>query len=64
MPEEVVSEIQAVNIGYWEQLKHKYAGMVLLGLSTRGAYGKEMDLAAYCHDIATALVEKMKEDQA
>lgn len=51
--EEVVSEIQTVNIGYWEKLKHKYAGMVLLGLSTRGAYGKEKDLAAYCHDIAT-----------
>lgn len=30
--EEVVSEIQAVNIGYWEQLKHKYAGMVLQGI--------------------------------
>ena len=45
---------------YWTKLEHQYAGMVLLGLSTRGAYGKEEIIADYCYDTAHALVEKMK----
>ena len=48
---------------YWTRLEHQYAGMVLLGLSTRGAYGKEETIADYCYDTAHALVEKMKEER-
>lgn len=48
---------------YWTKLEHQYAGMVLLGLSTRGAYGKEEIIADYCYDTAHALVEKLKEKE-
>lgn len=48
---------------YWTRLEHTYAGMVLLGLSTRGAYGKEEIIADYCYDTAHALVEKLKEKE-
>lgn len=50
-------------VDYWTRLEHQYAGMVLLGLSTRGAYGNEENIADYCYDTAHALVEKYKKEK-
>lgn len=62
--EEVVSDIQAVNIGYWEKLKHQYAGMAMQGLLTHHGASVNPDWVveeaeAYAH----ALVEKLKEER-
>ena len=61
--EEVVSDIQAANIEYWEKLKHQYAGMAMQGMlaSSPGSNMSDDDIAYFAVKFATALVEKLKE---
>ena len=67
--EEVVSKIQAVNIGYWEKLEHQFAGMAMQGilsnpeseLDYKGDETLPQALAGCAAKVAHALVEKMKE---
>lgn len=67
--EKVVSEIQTVNIGYWEQLKHQAAIAAMQGLVTRGeVLGSSVqeiarDIAEISCEVAHALVEKLKEKE-
>ena len=67
--EKVVSEIQTVNIGYWEQLKHQYAGMAIQGIlsnANHALWDRENNaegIAKSASAIAHALVEKMKEER-
>ena len=51
--------------GYWEKLKHQYAGMAMQGLITRNGYVNytEEEMAKWCLDVAHALVEKLKEKE-
>ena len=63
--EEVVSEIQTVNIGYWEQLKHQAAIAAMQGLCVNSEWNDctwEV-MAEDAIDAAHALVEKMKEER-
>lgn len=50
---------------YWEKLKHQYAGMAMQALITRIGYNHytEGDMKEWCVDVATALVEKLKEEK-
>ena len=49
---------------YWEKLKHQYAGMAMQGIMANSLFmpydGKE--IANISNDIATALVEKLKNE--
>lgn len=49
-------------VGYWERLKHQYAGMAMQGMMahTNIDYDEIVDL---CVEFAHALVEKMKEKE-
>ena len=50
---------------YWEKLKHQYAGMAMQGIMANSLFmpydGKE--IANISNDIATALVNKLKEEK-
>ena len=54
---------------YWEKLLHQYAGMAMQGLVTRGeVLGSSVqeiarDIAEISCEVATALVEKLKESK-
>ena len=59
--EKVVSEIQTVNIGYWDKLLYQYAGMAMQGIISR--HNVEWDVVVnWSVELATALVEKLKEE--
>lgn len=64
--EEVVSEIQAVNIGYWEKLEHQFAGMAMQGMIRTVGHDRMYPpekIAIYAAACAYALVEKLKEER-
>jgi hypothetical protein len=59
---------------YWEKLKHQYAGMVMQGMLsdremfnalTEGVWppNRPAYIAAICDDYATALVNRLKEEE-
>ena len=59
---------------YWEKLKHQYAGMAMQGMLSdkemfntiiNGVYPPERPayIAARCDDYATALVNRLKEEE-
>ena len=50
--------------GYWERLKHQYAGMAMQGLMAEGQCANIScrDMADLAVNYATALVEKLKEE--
>lgn len=54
---------------YWEKLLHQYAGMAMQGILSHGEnYGNSREdvcnkVADYAIDVATALVEKLKEEK-
>ena len=47
---------------YWERLKHQYAGMAMQGLLSYQGSDYRYDIPQDAVDIATALVEKLKEE--
>ena len=64
--EEVVSQIQTVNIGYWEKLEHQFAGMAMQGMIRTVGHNRMYSpekIAIYAEACAHALVEKMKEER-
>lgn len=60
---------------YWEKLKHQYAGMAMQGMLGNSDYidrftahtidgiSDEDDIAKYAKDYATALVNRLKEEE-
>ena len=60
--EKIYDELDEV---YWKNLEHQYAGMAMQGIMANSLFmpydGKE--IANISNDIATALVEKMKEER-
>lgn len=51
--------IESTEPFYWEKLEHQYAGMAMQGLIIRDH--NIDDIVSISDEIATALVEKMKE---
>ena len=66
----LIEELEEVNPDYWEKLKHQYAGMAMQGILSNPE--SELDyiddetlpqaLAECAAKIATALVQKLKEE--
>ena len=48
---------------YWERLKHQYAGMAMQGMLSYQGSDYRYDIPQDAIDIATALVEKLKESK-
>ena len=60
---------------YWEKLKHQYAGMAMQGMLSNSDYierftahtidgiSDEDDIVKYAKDYATALVNRLKEEE-
>lgn len=76
--EEVVSQIQTVNIGYWEKLEHQFAGMAMQGILANQALmqgytelAKARITSGFLNEyviaksvnIAHELIEKLKEER-
>ena len=71
---EFISPVDTEVVDYWERLKHQYAGMAMQGILSNEDYCKVIldeinegrfadNIAIAATDIATALVEKLKEEK-
>lgn len=59
--ENEIEIIQTKDPNYWENLKHRYAGMAMQGMLESNISAD--DIAYFAVKYATALVEKLKEEK-